>query len=195
MQNNSSRGIGFGVANPSAPGGNAPAPSVDAGLVLYILLLVPGVFFALLPFSLYPPVDRHQVMRILLGAYLLPWALFSFRLVRKRPGEGTRWLRATFAWSSLALVLLGILLLINGGLDRSPHSELQATVLRKVVLTGRHGTQQHILTVSSWRPGRKSEDLGVVSRVFDRIRVGQSVIVELHHGFFGLPWLGPISPN
>jgi hypothetical protein len=40
-----------------------------------------------------------------------------------------------------------------------------------------------------------SEEFEVGSRTFDRAAVGQTVTVELHNGFFGLPWSGGISPE
>jgi hypothetical protein len=71
---------------------------------------------------------------------------------------------------------------------------LRTEVFKKVVLNGRYG-RQYRLFVYSWRPGRSMEEFNVVQQVFDRSRVGKTLIVEVHPGFLGLPWYGKISPE
>jgi hypothetical protein len=165
--------------------GVRPPPSAwGVRQALNILLLIPGVFVGLLALGVYPPVDTRVVMGFLLGFFLLPVALQIFSLAP----------RAVYVSASAALVLLGLLLLLNGRLDKSPASEVKTTVLRKTVLRGRRGTQ-YDLAVSSWRPGRTLEHFKVTSREFDRAVVGKIALVELHKGFLGLPWYGEISPE
>jgi hypothetical protein len=165
--------------------GVSPPPSAwGVRQALNILLLIPGVFFGLLPLGIYPPVDTRVAMGFLLGFFLLPVVLQVFSLAP----------RAVYIAASTALVLLGVLLLLNGGLDKSPSSEVRTTVIRKTVLRGRRGTQ-YDLAVSSWRPGRSQEHFKVTSREFDRAVVGKIALVELHKGFFGVPWYGNISPE
>jgi hypothetical protein len=132
-------------------------------------------------------------MGFLLGVFLLPPMLQILSIVLKLPNDGGWWLRAVYMCSSLALVLLGLMLFMNGGLDRPPGNEVRTTVIRKTVIRGR--TTQYHLWVSSWRPGRSEEDFNIGLREFDRATVGKSVTVELHSGFFGLPWRGDILPE
>jgi hypothetical protein len=55
-------------------------------------------------------------------------------------------------------------------------------------------TKYHVI-VSSWRPDKAEEDFTVDPAIFRRTVVGKTVTVELHKGFFGVPWSGNISPE
>ena len=184
----------FGIEVERSKGPNfgaRPLPAAGGVWVLHILLLVPGVFVSLLALSVYPLLDPRRMMGFLLGFFLLPVVLQMLTILRKSPGNDVRWGRAAYIGSGLALPLLGLLLFLNGGLDRSHGNTVRPTVVRKTVIGGR-ATRYH-LWVSSWRPGRILEDFNVGSREFDRAVVGKPVTVELHNGFFGLSWRGTIS--
>jgi hypothetical protein len=56
------------------------------------------------------------------------------------------------------------------------------------------GTHYNVI-VSSWRPDQTEEIFDVDSGVFNRTVVGKTVRVELHHGFFGVPWSDNIVPD
>jgi hypothetical protein len=153
-------------------------------------MLVPGVFVSLLAQMVYPLLDARRTMGFLLGVFLFPPMLQILSLVLKLPNDGGWWLRAVYMCSSLALVLLGFMLFMNGRLDKSPGREVTTTVVRKTVVRGR--TTRYHLWVTSWRPGRTEEDFNIGLREFNLARVGKTVAVELHSGFFGLPWRGDI---
>ncbi len=176
--------------------GSLKTPASSKGSVtsvVYILLMVPGVILSLHAQGLYHPLDARVPMGFMLSLFLLPVALQMFSFLRRRPSENMgRW-RAEYICSGLALVLLALLLFLNGGLDDSPLNRVRPTVMRKAVMHNAKGPTQYNLTVSSWRPGRSVENFNVVRSVFDRSVVGKTVTVELHKGFFGLPWLGRIS--
>ena len=174
--------------------GGSPLPSAGGVRVLYILLLGPGVFGSLRALSVYPPLDARLLMGFMLCVFLLPVVLQMLSFVRKQPSEDVGRLRTVYICSSLALVLLALLLFLNGGLDRSPWNEVRTTVIRKTVVRGGRATRYNV-TVSSWRPGRSVENVNVGSQVFNRAVVGKTVTVDLHKGFFGLPWFGSISPE
>ena len=161
--------------------------------VVYVLLMMPGVFLSLQAQGFYHPLDARVPMGFMLSLFLLPVALQMFSFLRRRPSENMRLWRAVYLCSGLALVLLALLLFLNGKLDASPLNRVRTTVIRKAVISNAKGPTQYNLTVSSWRPGRNVENFNVVRSVFDRSVVGKTVTVELHQGFFGLPWLGSIS--
>jgi hypothetical protein len=182
------------LSNRSDPGGGTVASGVDAKQLLYFLLLIPAVFLGLLPLGVYPPLDARFPFGLIIGAFLLSAVLRLSGIARSQSGnDGGRWRTVSTCWG-LALPLLGLLLFLNGRLDRFPRTTVQATVIRKTAPIGTREAQ-YGLTVSSWRPGRSIEDLNVGSRVFERAVVGKRVSVELHKGFFGLPWYGAISPQ
>jgi hypothetical protein len=85
-------------------------------------------------------------------------------------------------------------LLCNAALDRSPVQSHPAQILSKSFNRARVGTSYY-LVISSWRPGRKEENLAVNGPTFRNVYVGERVTVELHPGLFGLSWVGRILPD
>jgi hypothetical protein len=64
--------------------------------VLYILMLVPGVFVSLLAQSFCPLLDARRTMGFLLGAFLFVPILQILSIVLKLPNESGWWLRAVY---------------------------------------------------------------------------------------------------
>jgi len=175
-------------------GGN-PLPSTEQTrktLNKYSFLLAPGLLGGLLAYVIYPPLDAGPLVVLGLCVFALPLVLQLFSVVRKRLSEDVRWLRKVYVYSSLALLLLALVPLLNGWLDRSPGSAVRATVIQKA-FSRRGSATRHSLTVSSWRPGRSEEELVVGTRSYNNALVGKTITVEVHKGFFGLPWYGDAS--
>jgi hypothetical protein len=196
MHNSPTSGIELQLSKDLDCSGTAfpSAKDVRKSLNKYSLLLAPGLLGCLLAYIIYPPLDQGLLVTFGLCAIFLPMVLQLRSILRKRLSEDVGRLRTAYLYSSLALALLALLLLLNGRLDRSPRSLVTTTVVQKKAVRHRSGTQ-HVLTVSSWRPGRSTEDFDVGSRAFDRAVVGKTATVELHHGYFGLPWSGNVSPE
>src|SRR5215469_3589593 len=111
------------------PYGSGSAGMSSTGImVVRILLLTPGVFLTLRALAVYPLLDSRAVMGVMLCGYLLPAVLQVASFVNSAGDNGIV-LRSVFGVSSIGLVLLGVLLLVNGSLDRSPAGEAKATVL------------------------------------------------------------------
>jgi hypothetical protein len=157
--------------------------------------MVPGVILSMLAQGLYHPLDARIPMGLMLSLFLVPVALQMLSFLRKRPSQNVGWWRSLYICSSLALLLLALLLFLNGSMDRSPLNRVRTTVIRKAVIRSGKGSTRYNLTASSWQPGRNVENFNVVRSVFDRTVVGRTVTVEVHKGFFGLPWLGSITPE
>lgn len=184
-------GIEIGLSKPS-PGGGPPnlLATRSAGRLLAMLILVPGLLVCMTARMIYPLLDDGIAFALMIVLFLLPFVIQLILVVRKQ--SSARLLRLAYGLSGCALMIFALCLLLNGGMDKSASTVMTATVIRKSVDTGRFGTQQYHLTVSSWRPGRSSEDLNVGSRTFQRATVGRNVSVEVHPGFFYLPWAGKI---
>jgi hypothetical protein len=84
-------------------------------------------------------------------------------------------------------VLLALLIACNGGFDRSAATPVTTTIIRKQVVRGRSGPS-YTLKVRSWRPGRTTESLGVQAETYRIASQEKPIVVEMHHGVFGLPW-------
>jgi hypothetical protein len=192
---NSSSGIEFQLQH-SDSGGNSLGAAKDSkkSLNRYSFLLIPGIFGGLLAWFIYPPLDAGPFVAFGLCVLFLPVMLQLGSFARNRLNEDVGRLRTAYIYSSLALAMLASLLLLNGWSDQSPRNVVRATVVRKTATRGKGGTQ-YVLTVSSWRPARSTEDFYVSSLEFKRAAVGKTVGVELHRGFLGLPWSGTVSPE
>jgi hypothetical protein len=163
-------------------------------IVTHLVFLVLALFIAQFALGRYPLLDNRLALGIELFLFILSAISLSVWVTKSRRNGGGQRSRSAFFAFSLALGTFGILLLINGGLDRSPASKVSATVLQKLVVRGRHNVVQYRLYVSSWRPGNSHEDLSVKITVFDEAVVGKTVTVVTRSGFFHLPWYADVYP-
>src|SRR4029077_5137194 len=153
-------GIEFHVSRCPDCGGD-PLPSVGQkrkALNNYSLLLAPGLLVGLLAYIVFPPLDAGPLAALGLCTFFLPLVMQLLSIVRKRLGEDLGRLRTIYVYSSLALLLLALLPLLNGWLDGSPARAVKTTVVQKTAVLHR-STTSYRLTVSSWRPGRSVEEL------------------------------------
>jgi hypothetical protein len=173
----------------------SPVPSageIRKSLNKYSLLLAPGLLGGILAYIIYPPLDSGPLVVFGLCAFSLPLVLQLFSVARKRVSEDVSRLRTAYVYTSLALALLALMVLLNGSLDRTPRGAVRTTVTHKSSSRWRN-TTSYRLTVSSWRAGRSVEELEVGARLYNNVFVGGVITVEAHKGFFGLPWYGDVS--
>jgi len=177
-------------------GGNVSSLDRNAykSLQYYLLLLTPGVLGGVFAYVVYPPVDQGLLVSFGLCVLFLPMVLQLRSILRKRFTQDLPALRKAYISSSLVLALFAALLLLNGRLDTSPRTVVNTILVQKSVSRGRGGPE-YTLTVSSSRPGTSLENFRVDSRTFARAAVGGTVTIELHKGYFGVPWSGRISPQ
>jgi hypothetical protein len=171
-----------------------PRPKSAAG-AFYFLLLMPGLLVCMAARGAYPLLDDRVALGIMLSLFLGPVALQILSFFRKSAGDGMlQALRAVYFAAGYALVALAIVVCLNGWLDKSPTTLMEAQVVRKVAAMGRREAQ-NTLVVSSWRPGRREEYLNVSGKLLRHAVVGRNVLIEVHGGKFGWPWAGVISPE
>jgi hypothetical protein len=196
MQTSSTSGIKLQLSKGPDDAGSSLSSTRDVwkSLNKYSLLLAPGILGGLLAYVIYPPLDQGPLVTFGLCVLFLPILLQLRSIVRKRLSEDVARLRTAYFYSSVALTMFALLLLLNGWLDRSSPSLMRTAVVQKTATSGKGGTH-YVLTVSSWRPDRRTEDFRVSSHEFSRAVVGKRVTVELHKGFFSLPWSGNVSPE
>lgn len=86
--------------------------------------------------------------------------------------------------------LLAALLLVNGAFDRSIEVPHQTKVIESDIWQC-----CDVVTVESWRPGRKEETV-YIFEIFGRFRFffkGQALSVGIKSGALGMPWIGSVS--
>jgi hypothetical protein len=156
-------------------------------------LLLAGLVGVIIGDHLYPPLDEHPLLILGLGLFFLPVLMQIVLIVRKRLRSNVDRVRRVYDYSGSILILLAAFLIVNGIADRAPVRQVQTSITRKYVTSGRYTTNYH-LVVSPWRPGEDHVTLRVGRNVYHAMFVGEPVVVEVHAGLFGLPWYSRVSP-
>jgi hypothetical protein len=130
-------------------------------------------------------VDAGLAQWVPLGVLILPWAIgYAWTSVS---WEALVW------WDVAALLLLAFLLAGNGWLDKATPKRVQATVVYRHSSEGRRVSYQ-LTVVPSWRPGRRTETLNVGRTVYNRTHDLETISLDLHPGYFHLPWYDHVAP-
>jgi hypothetical protein len=169
----------------------APVEETKESLNKYAFLLLTGLIAAIVANRLYPPLDGDKFFVVVWSAFLLPIILSI--ISARRGGSGLHVSRLKTAYFCCGLITVGLALFIaaNGSLDQSPVRLVKSSILRTSRPTRRYAGLT--LFVASWRPGRSTEKLWAGVPVSITASPGDSISVEVHDGFFGLPWHGNIK--
>jgi hypothetical protein len=181
-----------GVCRQDTPA--AAAKAVNNGLKKYSYVLLAGLFGTFAGAHYYPLLDSERLMAWTVCVFFLPMIAHVIVSVRKRLALDASWLRTLYLWSGGALLLLASCTIANGALDKLPVQQVRTAVIRKTISMGRRSTTR-TLRVPSWRPGRDEERLEVSRATYQGLSVGEPISVEVHPGFFGMPWYGHIAPT
>lgn len=92
-------------------------------------------------------------------------------------------------WLAFGCALVALVVVINAQLDRAAVEQHQQVVTRKFVSRGRSASNN--IEFSSWR-NRPFERISVSRQTYDQFQVNQPIIVDLHPGALGIPWIGAI---
>lgn len=87
--------------------------------------------------------------------------------------------------------LLAGLLVVNAKLDNSPLHDWETRVVGKFSMSAMVPTRR--LVVVSWRDGRRYERVPVSESEYSRFHVGETVVVEIHSGLAGIPWVAGVT--
>jgi hypothetical protein len=159
------------------------------------LPLIGGLAGLLVASTLYPLLDQNALMLIGLFIFFAPIVTHIVLAIRKSLVSNFGLLRGVYKWAALVLAVFAGTLFANGALDRSPGTQVHATVVQKCASRGRGGTFYSLTVSPSWRSGRDDERLEVRGRTFFSVKTGETVSVEVHHGLLGLPWFSDILPD
>jgi uncharacterized membrane protein len=157
--------------------------------------LIGGLVGVLVATYLYPLLDQNALMLIGLFIFFAPLLTHIVLAIRKSLVSNFGLLRGVYKWAAVVLAVFAGALFANGALDRSPGTQVHATVIQKCASRGRGGTSYSLTVSPSWRSGRDDERLEVKGRTFFSVETGETVSVEVHPGLFGLPWFSEILPD
>jgi hypothetical protein len=158
---------------------------------VFVFIPVGGLLAAMAAISSYRPVDRWPILWPSLGVFFAAVILISHVRQKAIRGEDISSFFPVTYWLAFAPAILGLGLWMNGALDHSPPDSHQQVVTRKFVSHGRHGTSYWV-EITSWRPQRSTEKLSVPYRQYVQLQVNDPIIVDLHRGALGIPWIGAV---
>ena len=90
------------------------------------------------------------------------------------------------------LLVMGVMLIYNGGMDAGPPKEYIVTVKDKITTQGK--TPGFKLVVSSWRPHHDTETITVTQGIFAAVRPEGLIWVRAGQGRLGYPWIHSYGP-
>jgi hypothetical protein len=147
---------------------------------LHALLLIVGFFIFFRALTAWHLIDEIEPIFAGLALGVIPAA------TPKRPMIFSAGMVIWLAFSSV--------LYLNGALDRRPPVRVQGRLVQKWIIHGRYGPGLHIAVSPSWRPGHDHESFEVDEETFNKLSTGDSTLMTVHLGTFGLPW-GPTVSN
>jgi len=140
---------------------------------------------------IYPPLDRASFVMPLLLLFIACTFLLAQVQKKQRRGDDVSAFFPVTTWLAWAPVCVALIVLANGALDRNPVDSHPEVITQKLVRRGK--SNSYYFQTPSWRPNHSFEELQVPYRVFTQFQTNDRIIVEVHRGAFGIPWLGAIQ--
>jgi hypothetical protein len=148
-----------------------------------------GMIGTMIAGLIYPPLDRSYFW-IALVLFLPSVFLSRFIQSKQKRGDDVSAFFPMTTWLAFAPLCVAAVLLANGALDHSPVEWHPEVVTQKLVSRGK--SNSYFLETPSWRSSGSFEKLQVSYRVYTQFQINDPVIVEVHRGALGIPWLGGI---
>lgn len=163
-------------------------------LIPYVLFTAAGLLGLLLViYNLYSLLDGNIFFLLGVALFFAP-ILFNLRFTfgKSLSASDLSVAKKAQVCAGIALWCLLILVYCNGAFDRS-FSEMQTTVLSRQVTQGRRGSKNYYLVVTSWRPGKDTEELRVNAAIYEGTVPNSTVTVDVHNGLLGWPWYSDVE--
>jgi hypothetical protein len=180
------------LANGRPQDSAAARRKVNRGLIKYSYAILAGLLGLLIADHYFPLLDRGVVLIVGVCILFAPVLFHAISSVRRRLAVDLVRLRRTYLITGGASIFLALLVAANGALDRSAAVPVRTAIVGKQVVRGRYGPS-YTLKVRSWRVGRNTDSLGVDGRIYGSSLIGETAVVEMHRGVFGLAWYGGVA--
>lgn len=178
-----------------------PAWKVRRALVFSVAGASLGGGLAAMLYGLYAfrPLDLDTVLKASLDYSLPLLALFVFAammMLKGRSSSHRELIRAVvLAVPGFPLIGFGGAVVLNGYLDTSTVTYHHALVTGARKNRAKNSTDYYLL-VRSWRRGHTTEKLAVADSIYERAKLGRSVlVVGTHRGYYGFEWLASCRLN
>jgi hypothetical protein len=155
------------------------------------LQLAPILGLLCFPFAMmaWRPLDDAPFYWIGLILFFLSVLVMSYVQRQAKKGVDVNSFFPFTNWLAFGCALVALVVVINAKLDHSAVEQHQQMVTRKFVSRGRSASNN--IEFSSWR-NRPFERISVSRQIYDQFQVDQPIIVDLHRGALGIPWIGAI---
>ena len=152
-------------------------------------ILTPAILYYL---ALY--ADRYPLVSPIMGiavsiffAFPIILVLWSLSIILHN-GRGFYMIPLLVISFCVVFIILEFIQILNGSLDSSPPTTHIVSILEKYKSHSDSG-YDHFLVVSSWRENEIQRKIWVKSRVYQKIKPGQSTMtITTRPGKFGLEW-------
>lgn len=139
----------------------------------------------------FPPLELDAMLiftGLVFAAGLVLAVIVERRALRLTQAE---WMKHLFGALVPVPWVLAVLVAANGWLDRARPTTWRTSIIGKfsssAILPNRR------LVVRSWREGRWVERVSVSEADFVRFQVGDTVVVYVHPGLVGIPWVSGVT--
>jgi hypothetical protein len=140
--------------------------------------------------SRWRPLNPSPLYWLGFGLFFLSVFLLSHIRKKAKSGDDVRSYFPAATWLAFGPAFMALIVLVNGPLDRSPATQHHQVVTRKYITRGR--STSYYVEFSSWRPDHATERASVSPRRYAKFQVNSPVIIDVHKGALGIPWMGTI---
>jgi hypothetical protein len=148
-----------------------------------------GMIGTMVAILIYPLLDRSYFW-IALVLFLPSVFLSRYIQTKQKRGDDVSSFFPMTTWLAFGPLCVATVLLANGALDHFPVESHPEVVTQKLASRGK--TNSYYLETPSWRSSGSFEKLQVSYRVYTQFQINDRVIVEVHRGALGIPWLGAV---
>jgi hypothetical protein len=140
--------------------------------------------------SRWRPLNPVPLYWLGFGLFFLSVFLLSHIRKKAKSGDDVRSYFPAATWLAFGPAFMAMIVLVNGPLDSSPVEQHQQAVTRKYITRGR--STSYYVEFSSWRPDHATERASVSPKRYAEFQVNDPVIIDVHKGALGIPWMGTI---
>ncbi|OYU96343.1 MAG: hypothetical protein CFE21_08070 [Bacteroidetes bacterium B1(2017)] len=153
---------------------------------LTLALILPALILCIRGISDYNLIDSSS---IILPSSILSLSILVFLLVNHKELEYHK-AKDLFVVLIIYAILFGysfgIIISLNGLLDKSAPQYYSSTILSKRTSSGKYTS--YYFEIDTWGKQNEPEEISISRQKYDSLEPGQVVTVELKNGFFNMPW-------
>ncbi len=156
-----------------------------------VILPIVGMFAFMFTMARYRLLDEGSIVWYGLIPVFVSIFLISHVQKKAKRGEDVRSYFPFTTWLAFVPMIFAAFVLLNGALDHSTAERHHVFVTHKIENHGRSAS--YYIEFDSWRPNKTTEKIHVSYSVYRQFQIDDPVILEVHRGVFGIPWVSGIN--